>query len=127
MELDEINTITEAVVTSAIKVHRAFGPGILESAYEKCLVHELFKLGLVVERQVVLPLIYDGVVIDAGYRLDLLVAKTVIVEIKAIEALLPIHRAQLLCYLRLTGLRVGLLINFNVYRLVDGIKRVILD
>jgi GxxExxY protein len=126
MEIDEINQITEGIIGGAIKVHALFGPGMLESAYEKCLVHELFKLKLHVERQVVLPLIYDGIVIDAGYRLDLRVENTVIVEVKAIEKILPIHKAQLLSYLRLTGLHVGLLINFNVYRLIDGVTRMML-
>ena len=126
MEIEEINHLTEMIIGGAIKVHSAFGPGMLESAYEKCLVHELFKLNLRVERQIVLPLLYDGVVIDAGYRLDLRVENIVIVEVKAVERIMPIHRAQLLSYLRLTGLHVGLLINFNVRRLVDGVTRMML-
>jgi GxxExxY protein len=123
----EINAITHEIIGSSIKVHSYFGPGMLESAYEKCLVYELAKRGLAIERQIVLPLIYDGITIDAGYRLDLRVSDLVIVEIKAVDIVLPVHKAQLLCYMRLSGCRVGLIINFNVVRLVDGITRMILD
>jgi GxxExxY protein len=123
----EINAITEAIIGCAIKVHTWFGPGLLESAYEKCLCHELANMGFFVERQVVLPLIYGGITIDAGYRLDLRVAHSVVVEVKCVDRILPVHKAQLLSYLRLSGLRVGLIINFNVVRLVDGIKRLIVD
>jgi GxxExxY protein len=123
----ELNTITHEIIGSAMDVHSAFGPGMLESAYEKCLVYELAQRGFFVERQVVLPLTYKGITIDAGYRLDLRVAQTVIVEVKAIQATDLIHRAQLLSYLRLTRCRVGLIINFNVPRLIDGITRMILD
>lgn len=123
----EINAITHEIIGSAIEVHSAFGPGMLESAYERCLVHELAQRGLFVESQVVLPLRYKGTTIDAGYRLDLRVAEQVIVEVKATKAIDLIHKAQLLCYLRLSGCRVGLIINFNVVRLVDGVTRMILD
>lgn len=123
----EINATTHEVIGSSIKVHSWFGPGMLESAYEKCLVYELAKRGLGVEHQIVLPWIYDGITIDAGYRLDLRVSGLVIVEVKAVEVVLPVHKAQLLCYMRLSGCRVGLIINFNVVRLVDGITRMILD
>ena len=123
----EINAITHEIIGSAMKVHSALGPGLLESAYEKCVVHELSKRGLAVATQVAVPLVYDGITIDAGYRLDLLVSGCVIVELKTIEAVQLIHKAQLLSYLRLTGCRVGLIINFNVVRLVDGITRMILE
>jgi GxxExxY protein len=123
----EINAVTHEIIGSSIKIHSWFGPGMLESAYEKCLVYELAKRGLAIESQIILPLIYEGITIDAGYRLDLRVAGLVIVEIKAIEEALPIHKAQLLCYMRLSKCRVGLLINFNAVRLVDGITRMILD
>lgn len=121
----EINEISGAVVNAAMKVHSTVGPGLLESAYEACLLHELRKLRLKVNTQVALPVAYDGVKIDAGYRLDLLVEDTVIVELKAVEAILPIHQAQLLSYLKLSGKQVGLLINFNVLHLKDGIKRIV--
>ncbi len=118
-----INDISGAVVDAAMKVHTALGPGLLESAYEACLKHELSKRGFKVLSQVILPVIYDGVEVDADYRLDLLVEDAVIVELKAVERLLPIHEAQLLSYLKLSGRKVGLLINFNVEHLKNGIKR----
>jgi GxxExxY protein len=123
----EINAITHEIIGAAIKVHRHFGPGLLESAYERCLAFELARRGLFVEVQVGLPLIYDGITIDAGYRLDLRVERAVIVEIKAVESVELIHKAQLLSYLRLSGCRVGLILNFNVVQLTDGITRMILD
>jgi GxxExxY protein len=104
-------------------VHRNLGPGLLESAYEACLCHELTKRNREVRRQVSLPIDYDGVQLDAGYRLDLVVDVEVIVELKSVEKIEPIHEAQLMTYLRLSGRRVGLLINFNVLRLTDGIVR----
>lgn len=122
----EINEITQAIIGAAIKVHTAFGPGMLESAYEKCTAHELRRVGFEVEQQVTLPLKYEDIIVDAGYRLDIRVARLVVVEIKAVEKLLPVHQAQVLSYLRLSGLHYGLLINFNVVRLVDGVKRLIL-
>ena len=121
----DVNDVSGAIVTSAMKVHSALGPGLLESAYEACLLHELRQLGLTAHTQVSLPVSYDGVRIDVGYRIDLLVEDAVIVELKAVESLLPIHHAQLLSYLKLSGKRVGLLINFNVLHLKDGIKRMV--
>jgi GxxExxY protein len=123
----ELNDVTRTIVLSAIKVHTTIGPGLLESAYEACLTYELAKTGLEVQRQIPIPLIYDGIDMGIGYRLDLLVAKIAIVEVKAVENILPIHRAQVLSYLRPTKIRVGLLLNFNVRRMVDGINRLILD
>lgn len=120
------NRITEGIIGAAIEVHREVGPGLLESAYEACLAHELAARGLQLERQVPLPVRYKGVELDCGYRLDLVVEGAVIVELKAAKALEPIHTAQLLTYLRLSGLRVGLLLNFNVPVLKQGIKRVVL-
>jgi GxxExxY protein len=121
----EINRISGQIVDAAIKVHSAVGPGLLESAYEACLYYELERRGLPVQREVALPLVYDGVWLDIGYRIDLLVADSVIVEIKAIAALLPIHEAQLLSYLRLSGHGLGLLLNFHVAHMRDGIKRMV--
>jgi GxxExxY protein len=121
----EINEITQAIIGCALKVHTALGPGLLESAYHRCLVRELEKVGLRVESEVALPIVYDGLRIEAAYRVDLRVEKIVLVEVKAVESILPVHRAQLLSYLQLSRVRVGLLINFNVGRLVDGIKRLI--
>lgn len=115
--------LTERIIGAAIEVHRALGPGLLESAYEACLCHELSKQGVGFQRQAEMPVVYDGVRIDCGYRLDLVVEGSVIVELKSVEELAPIHEAQLLTYLRLSGLKVGLLINFNVKLLKDGIKR----
>lgn len=106
-------------------VHTTLGPGLLESVYDQCLVAELKSRNLWVERQVGLPICYRSLRIDAGFRLDLLVEKLVVVEIKAVERLLPIHDAQLLTYLRLSGYRLGLLINFNVMRLKDGVRRLV--
>ena len=120
------NQISGAVVDAAMKVHSALGPGLLESAYAVCLAHELVKRGLRVNCEVPLPVVYDGVRLEAGYRLDMLVEDTVIVELKAVEALAPIHQAQLLSYLKLSGKPIGLLINFHVLHLKDGIKRFVL-
>lgn len=118
--------LTEAIIGAAIEVHRALGPGLLESAYEQCLCRELALRQIPFAKQLPLPVEYKGVRLDCGYRLDLLVASQVVVEVKALEALLPIHEAQLLSYLRLGGWKVGLLINFNVPRLVDGVRRRVL-
>ena len=126
MEATELNELSHAIIGCAIKVHASIGPGLLESAYEKCLAYELVRAGYLVERQVILPLMYEGFLIDAGYRLDLRVDNKVIVEIKAVEKVLPVHHAQLLSYMKLSGLHLGLLINFNVVRLVDGVKRFIM-
>lgn len=119
----ELNDISGKIIECAIKVHRILGPGLLESTYEACLVHELRKAGLKVESQVFLPVFYEGIEIDAGYRLDILVEDVVIVELKAVEGILPIHEAQLLTYLKLSHKKLGLLINFNVVLLKNGIKR----
>ena len=115
--------LTGQIIGGAIRVHRSLGPGLLESAYEACLAHELLARGLPVQRQLVLPIPYEGLRIDAGYRIDLLVAEQVIVELKSVDRIDPIHEAQLLTYLRLANKPVGLLINFNVLRLRDGIMR----
>jgi GxxExxY protein len=122
----ELNRITEQVIGAAIEVHRALGPGLLESAYEECLCRELSLREIPFERQRPLPVEYKGTRLDCGYRLDLLVMGTVVVEIKAVEAIEPIHEAQLLTYLKLGGWKLGLLINFNVPVLKDGIRRRIL-
>ena len=122
---DRINEVTDAIVSSSIEVHRELGPGLLESAYETCLVYELAERGLKVEQQKTLPIVYGQVKLDAGYRLDLVVDGSVIVEIKAVDRLMPIHRAQLFSYLKLSALSVGLLIDFNVRLLKQGIRRIV--
>jgi GxxExxY protein len=122
----EVDALARAIVDSGLKVHRALGPGLLESAYEHCLAHELGQRGLVVRRQVGLPIIYDGVALDAGYRLDLVVNSRIVVEVKAVEALTRLHEAQILTYLRLSGMPLGFLMNFNVDLFKNGIKRVVL-
>jgi GxxExxY protein len=122
---EELNKLTEVIIGAAIEVHRNLGPGLLESAYEACLAFELKERGLTIERQVELPLCYKEVHLDCGYRIDLLVNRAVIVEAKAVNAIAPIHHAQLTSYLKLSECRVGLLINFNVVLLKDGIKRVV--
>jgi len=123
----EINEISGQVVDAALKVHSHLGPGLLESAYEACLAYELQRRRLRVVRQLLLPIEYEGIKVDAGYRIDLLVEERVVVELKAVDAIHPIHRAQLLSYLRLSKKRVGLLLNFNVLHLRDGIERLIND
>jgi len=122
---DEIDRITRKIIGAAIRVHKALGPGLLESAYEACLVYELRELGFRVEQQKPLPVIYRGVKLDCGYRLDMVVEDSVIVDIKAVEELTPLHTAQVLSYLRLAGLPVGLLINFHVQLLKRGIRRIV--
>jgi GxxExxY protein len=119
------NKITEIVIGAAMAVHRELGPGLLESTYEACLAHELIERGLSVERQKALPVKYRGVQLDCGYRIDLLVENQVIVELKVVERLEPIHEAQLLSYLKLSGTPVGLLLNFNVTQLRQGIRRLV--
>lgn len=121
----ELNEISGRIIAAALKVHTAIGPGVLESVYQTCLLHELKKTGLAVQAQGALPVIYDGLYLDSGYRIDLLVEDTIIVELKCVEALLPIHKAQLLTYLRLANKPLGLLLNFNVVHLREGIKRVL--
>lgn len=120
-----INKTTGLIIGAAIKIHTEVGPGLLESAYSFCLEHELQKMGMLVEKQLPVPLIYKEVKLDMGYRLDLLIDKKVIVEIKSVEALCDVHTAQLLTYLKLANIKVGLLINFNVVRLKTGITRLI--
>jgi len=114
------------ILDACFKVHTALGPGLLESAYEKCLAHELYSQGLKVEAQKPMPLVYEGLALDAGYRLDLFIENEIIVEIKAVESIAPVHLAQTLTYLKLAHKPLGLLVNFNVKHLKDGIKRVIL-
>src|SRR5262245_45893933 len=114
------------VVDAAIAIHRVLGPGLLESAYEVCLAHELEKRGRSVLRQVALPVVYDTIKLEAGYRIDLIADGSVIIEVKSVDAIAPVHEAQLLTYLRLSGRRLGFLINFNVVLLKQGIKRLIL-
>ena len=122
---EEYNRITEAVIGAAVEVHRQLGPGLLESSYEACLAYELIQRGLKVERQKELPLRYKAVALDCGYRLDLLVENCVVVEVKATEQMSPLHEAQLLAYLRLSGCKVGLLINFNSTTLLGGVRRLV--
>jgi GxxExxY protein len=122
----ELNRLSQSVVDAAYTVHTALGPGLLEGVYETCLAHELAKRKLSFERQVAVSVEYDGIKLDAALRIDLLVEKRLVVELKAVESLLPIHTAQVLTYLKLTGSRLGLLINFNVPLIRDGIKRVVL-
>jgi GxxExxY protein len=114
------------LLDAAFEVHRKLGPGLLESVYEVCVCHELAKLGVPFQRQLCLPVQYDGIQIDSGLRIDLVVANEVICELKAVEAIIPVHEAQLLTYLKLTGMRLGFLINFNVPLLKTGLKRIIL-
>jgi len=117
--------VGRVILDSAMKVHSALGCGLLESAYEACLAHELVKRGVTVERQVALPVRYDGYTIDAGYRVDLLVNKIVMVELKAVEKILNVHQAQIMSYLKMSGCKLGYLLNFNVVHFKDGIKRVV--
>jgi GxxExxY protein len=119
------NEVSRYIITAALKVHSALGPGLLESAYEVCLAHELRKAGLKVETQVGLPVIYDGIRLDAGYRIDMLVNDLVVVELKSVEEISRIHLAQVLSYMKLSKKQLGLIINFNVLRLKDGIKRLV--
>ena len=115
--------LTERIIGLAIKVHRLLGPGLMESVYEGCLAHELCREGLAAARQVWLPVFYDGMRLDNGYRADLIVDERVVLEIKSVEHLTPLHQLQLLTYLRLGGYRIGLLMNFNCVRLKDGLRR----
>ncbi|HEY7116481.1 MAG TPA: GxxExxY protein [Tepidisphaeraceae bacterium] len=122
---DEIERVCREVVDAAFKVHQKMGPGLLESVYEACLAYELTKRGLRVQIQVPVPVVYDGVTLEVGFRLDLLVEDLVIVELKSVEKMEPIFQAILQNYLRLTGKRVGFLINFNVVMFKDGVKRIV--
>ena len=119
------NALSNAVVGACVEVHRALGPGLLESVYEECLCRELSLTGVEFERQRSIPIQYKGVSLDVGYRLDLVIADLLVVEIKSVEALLPIHQAQLLTYLKLTGITLGLLANFNVLMMRQGIRRIV--
>jgi len=122
----EVDAIAHKIVGAALEVHRALGPGLLESVYEECLAHEIRKHGLSVGRQLQVPIVYDGIRFDAGFKVDLLVDKKVIVELKGVEKVLPVHKAQVLTYLKLANCRLGLLINFNVPLIKDGISRIVL-
>uniref|UniRef100_UPI00404ADABE GxxExxY protein n=2 Tax=Flavobacterium sp. TaxID=239 RepID=UPI00404ADABE len=119
------NELSTVIIGAAIEVHKQLGPGLLESSYEHCLAFELKQKGLDVKQQLALPIVYKEVKLDAGYRIDLLVENKVIIEIKSVESLADIHTAQLLTYLKLKDLKLGLLINFNAVRLVDGLKRIV--
>lgn len=123
----EINEVTEKIIGAAIEVHKLLGPGLLESTYEDCLCRELALHEIAFKRQLSLPVDYKGVKLESGLRIDLLVADLVVVEVKAVEKVLPVHEAQLLTYLKLGGWQVGLLINFNVAQLTQGIRRKVLN
>ncbi|AGH43167.1 GxxExxY protein [Paraglaciecola psychrophila] len=120
----ETDLLTQKVIGCAIEVHKELGPGLLESSYECCLMYELAKAGIVAKNQVVLPVNYKGVLIESGYRIDILLPKKLIVELKAVDKLSPIHTAQMITYLKLSEIKTGLLINFNVQKLSDGLKRI---
>lgn len=121
----EINKITEKIIGCAIEVHKELGPGLLESTYETCLFYELVNNGLQVQKQVAMPLVYKEIHFEHGYRLDLLIEKSVVVEVKMVENICDVHIAQTLTYLKLSGAKIGLIINFNVLKLTTGIKRLI--
>jgi GxxExxY protein len=123
--MKNIEEIGRNIVHSAIKVHKALGPGLLESVYQKCLAYELEKTGLAVACEVPLPVQYETVVIDAGFRIDMMIQRTVIIENKTVDKIAPIHEAQLLTYLKLTNLKLGFLLNWNVPLMKDGIKRMV--
>ena len=124
--MEELNDLTYKIIGCAYKVHKALGPGLLESTYEACLKHELLKANLKAKSQHALPIKYDTIELDAGYRVDLLVEDSIILELKAVEEIKSIHKAQLITYLKLSGLKLGLILNFNVSNMQKGIKRVIL-
>ncbi len=117
--------VSHGIIKAALKVHSGLGPGLLESAYQACLAHELRKAGFKVQTEVMLPVVYDGIELDVGYRIDLLINDLVIMELKAVEKITPVHQAQLLSYLKLSKKRLGLIINFNVLHLKDSIKRMV--
>ena len=119
----ELNEITKAIIGCAIEVHRNLGPGLLESAYEECLIFELMKKGLEIEKQKPVPVVYKDIKLDYGYRIDVLVENSVIIELKAIDAINPVHEAQILTYMRFANIPIGLLINFNITVLKDGLRR----
>lgn len=122
----EINRITEKIIGAAIEVHKHLGPGLLESAYEECLADELQRIGFKIERQKAVPVVYKNTQLDCGYRIDILVEDAVIIELEAVEALNPVHEAQILTYMKFAGKKTGLLINFNVTLLKNGLKRYVL-
>lgn len=126
MDIEHLNSLSYQIIGCVFKVHRELGPGLLESTYEICLEYELMKNQIKVERQVLLPVVYDSVRLDAGYRIDLLVENSIILELKAVEAIAQIHRAQLMAYLKLSELKLGLLLNFNVTDMKTGIHRIIM-
>jgi GxxExxY protein len=121
----ETEKIAKSTIDAAFRVHTKLGPGLLESAYEACLAYELRRINLDVQTQVALPVIYDEIQIDTGYRIDMLIEKAVVVEVKAVDQMIPLYQAQVLTYIKLSGYRLGLLINFNVPRLRDGIQRLV--
>jgi GxxExxY protein len=124
--MEERDVLTKTVIGAAIEVHRTLGPGLLESAYEECLCFELQQLGLTVRRQVPISVVYKSIRLDQGYRIDLLVNECLIIEIKTVDKIIPVHEAQLLPYLKLSGIKTGLLLNFQVALLRDGLKRMVL-
>ncbi len=124
MEIDSYNQLSQLIIGAAINVHRQLGPGLLENAYEACLEYELLEKGCLVERQKPLPVVYKQIKVECGFRIDLLVDRKIIVEVKAVDALAPIHNAQLLSYLKLSKCKLGLLINFNAKLLKNGIRRI---
>ncbi|MDX1905521.1 MAG: GxxExxY protein [Bacteroidia bacterium] len=124
--MEALNELSYTIIGCAYRVHTALGPGLLESTYEVCLEHELLKAGLAPERQKALPVVYDGIRLDAGYRIDMLVNGLLILEIKSVIEVAPIHTAQLMTYLKLSGLKLGLLLNFNVTDMKKGIHRIIM-
>jgi len=119
----EINQITEKIIGSAIEVHKNLGPGLLESAYEECLIFELRCAGLIAERQIGVPVVYKDIKLDCGYRIDILVENTVVIELKTVDEFSPVHEAQILTYMKFASKKIGLLINFNVTLLKNGIRR----
>lgn len=127
MSKAELNALSEQAIGAAILVHRELGPGLLESAYEACLEYELRDRGFRVDRQLALPVRYRGVLVDCGFRIDLRVSEQLILELKAVDRIEKIHEAQVQTYLKLTGLHLGLILNFNALRMIDGVKRVVLD
>jgi GxxExxY protein len=120
----EKDFLTQKVIGCAIEVHKELGPGLLESSYESCLMYELLKAGIDAENQVVLPINYKGVLIESGYRIDILLPEKLIIELKAVDKLSPVHTAQMITYLKLSDIKTGLLINFNVQKLANGLKRI---
>jgi len=125
MNTEAIDAMSFLIIQSAIEIHKSLGPGLLERAYRTCMLYELGTRGLTVASEQMIPMRYKSLVLEGGYRIDLLVQDEIIVELKSVEVVLPVHRAQVLSYLRLTGKQLGLLINFNVPRLVDGVERIV--